>query len=66
LPRVPGGFDNAEIGERVRLLELATGLNGAEMSRLLGVPTQTWSSWKIGQARIPVHVAALLASNMRL
>jgi hypothetical protein len=30
--------DRAEVGERLRLLELATGINGAEMSRLLGVP----------------------------
>jgi hypothetical protein len=52
--------DRAEVGERLRLLELATGLNGAEMSRLLGVPTQTWGSWKTGAARIPVHFAAVL------
>jgi plasmid maintenance system antidote protein VapI len=52
--------DRAEVGERLRLVELATGLNGAEMSRLLGVPTQTWGSWKTGAARIPVHFAARL------
>jgi transcriptional regulator with XRE-family HTH domain len=52
--------DRAEVGERLRLLELATGLNGADMSRLLGVPTQTWGSWKTGAARIPVHFAAAL------
>jgi transcriptional regulator with XRE-family HTH domain len=50
--------DRAAVGERLRLLEMATGLNGAEMSRLLGVPTQTWGSWKTGAARIPVHFAA--------
>jgi transcriptional regulator with XRE-family HTH domain len=52
--------DRAEVGERLRLLEAATGLNGADMSRLLGVPFQTWGSWKTGAARIPVHFAAQL------
>jgi transcriptional regulator with XRE-family HTH domain len=52
--------DRAEVGERLRLLQHAVGLTGADMSRLLGVPTTTWGEWKTGETRIPVHFAAAL------
>jgi transcriptional regulator with XRE-family HTH domain len=52
--------DRAEVGRRLRLLEQAVGVNGAQMARLLGVPAQTWSNWKNGVARIPSYFAAQL------
>jgi hypothetical protein len=55
--------DRAAVGERLRLLELATGLNGAAMARLLEIPTQRWGHWKTGVARIPVHFAAQLKAR---
>jgi transcriptional regulator with XRE-family HTH domain len=55
--------DRAKVGERLRLLEQAVGLNGAEMARLIGVPSQTWGHWKTGLARIPVYFAAQLKAK---
>jgi hypothetical protein len=52
--------DRRQVGERLRLLEQAVGLNGAVMSRLLRIPTQTWGSWKTGDARMPVTAAGAL------
>jgi transcriptional regulator with XRE-family HTH domain len=50
--------DRAAVGERLRLLQLAYGLNGAEMARVLEIPPQTWGEWLTGRRRIPVYFAA--------
>jgi hypothetical protein len=52
--------DRRAVGERLRLLEQAVGINGAAMARLIGVPAQTWGSWKTGDARMPVTAAGAL------
>jgi transcriptional regulator with XRE-family HTH domain len=52
--------DRIEVGQRLRWLELALGLNGQDIAAELGTPVTTWATWKAGETRLPTGLAAEL------
>jgi transcriptional regulator with XRE-family HTH domain len=51
--------DRAQVAERLRLMELAVGLNGTEVADALGISQQRYHSWKTG-TRLPPDAAVAL------
>jgi transcriptional regulator with XRE-family HTH domain len=48
----------AAIGERLRWLEKALGLNGNQISAELGLTRQRWSMYKLGHRELSIWTAA--------
>jgi transcriptional regulator with XRE-family HTH domain len=51
--------DREAVAERLRLLEAAVGMLATELADMLGIPKQTYHSWKAG-ARLPPDAAVVL------